>query len=185
MNPLRHQFIKDLLLIAGCCWYLSSHLDAAPSKLESDSPFLPPGYSTAKPPPRLTQKPNSPLARELEFRGVVLLDGIYHFSLFKKSENKGYWISENDSQDGMEISDFDVNSMEITVTVNGRSEQLTIIAASEYPLPVVAKPQQLPMPVVRPATMPVDIKQLQSAASKNPPRRRTIPRRRVIVPNNK
>jgi hypothetical protein len=189
MNPLQHQFIKDLLRVISCCLCVNSYLHATPSKLESNSPFLPPGYSELPSrPPEPPQRPSSPLSNELEFRGVVQLDGIYHFSLFKKSENKSYWISEDGSESGIGISDFDVDSMNITVTVDGRSEQLTLMAASNDPMPVVAQPPQLPTPVVRPPNLPAEIQQLRNTANEattSTTRRRTIPRRRVIVPNKR
>ena len=185
MNTLQHQFIKGLPLIISYCFCCNSFLHAATSKLESDSPFLPPGYSKIKQlPPKPTRQPKSPLAKELEFRGVVQLNGIYHFSLFKKSENKGYWISENGSENGIGVSDFDSDSMEITVTVNGRSEKLALMAASEDPLPVVAKPS-LPTPAMTPPNLPTNVQPRNNTNNKTPTRRRTIPRRRVIVPNKK
>ncbi len=191
MNPLQRQFMKNLLRVISCCLCVSSYLHATSSQLESNSPFLPPGYSETKfIPPRPPQQSSSPLANQLEFRGIVQLNGIYHFSLFKKSENKSYWISENGSEGGIGISDFDVDSMTIAVTVDGRSEQLTLMTASEDPMPVVAQsPQlptpQLPTPVVNPPNLPAEIQQLRNTTNEATTRRRTIPRRRVIVPNKK
>ena len=132
MSLQQNRFIKGLLIIGGCLC-LNSFLLAAPSKLESNSPFLPPGYSRFKPqPPKPVKKqPNSPLAREYEFRGVVQLNGIYHFSLFKKSESQGYWIPEGGIENGIEVSNFDADGMLITITVDGRSEQLNLVTASE------------------------------------------------------
>lgn len=183
MNALRHQFSKSLLII-GSCLYLNSLLLAAPSKLESNSPFLPPGYSTLKPTlPKPVTQPNSPLARELEFRGVVQLNGTYHFSLFKKSENKGYWIPENGIEDGIEVSNFDADGMLITVTVNSRSEQLSLMTASENPLPVPTTSPSAPItniPAPPTALFPSGAQAQKNTP--NEPARRTIPRRRVILP---
>lgn len=176
MTILRHQLIKGILAISSCCLYLNSPVYATPSKLESSSPFLPPGYSSLKRAlPKPAQRPNSPLAKELEFRGIVQLNGTYQFSLFKKSENRGYWIPEDGYENGIEVSNFDVDSMQITVTANGRSEQLSLVAASEDPLPVVAT-SAAKAPILPPGV------QLRNSANKNPPTRRTIPRRRVILP---
>ena len=174
------------LITIGFCVFMYSTLPATPSKLESHSPFLPPGYSSLKPalPPKV-QKPNNPLAKELEFRGVVQLNGTYQFSLFKKSENRGYWISENGSKNGISVSKFDPESMNIKVTMNGRSEQLTLMTASESPLPVIAASPPVPnhaTPAISRPTPP-NIPTLNSSNKTSPTvKRRTIPRRRVIVP---
>jgi hypothetical protein len=98
--------------------------------------------------------------------------------LFKKSENRGYWIPEDGYENGIEVSNFDVDSMQITVTANGRSEQLSLVAASEDPLPVVATS---PASAVKAPILPPGVR-LRNSANKNPPTRRTIPRRRVILP---
>lgn len=187
MNPLSKRFIKSLLIISGC-FCISASLLAIPSKLESDSPFLPPGYNAQKlaqqkpPPPPVIQ--GGPLASELEFRGVVQLNGTYQFSLFKKSENKGYWIAEGGSESGITVKDFDLDSMSINVTSNGRSEQLTLMAASENPLPVVAASPSAPIPTPTAPIVRTPVNQPQINRN-NTPRRRTIPRRRVILPSKK
>lgn len=163
-----------------------SALFAETSKLASNSPFLPPGYSNEKPAlpeiPPPVQPINGPLAKDFEFRGVVQIEGAYQFSVFRKSENKAYWISENGSENGIKISNFDLDSMRITLSANGQSEQITLMAASENPIPMPVATPQMPMPV--PNNMQ---KQVQPIAKPNTPTRRptprrTIPRRRVILP---
>jgi hypothetical protein len=184
MNTLRRPFTQSLPVIVGCLC-LGNLLRADTSKLESNSPFLPPGYSTIKPAPkRQVQQPESPLARDMEFRGVVQLDGTYHFSLFKKSENKGYWIPENGLENGIEVSSFDADSMQVTVTVSGRSEQLTLMAASEDPLPVVAKPP-FPDLTANAPQLPPNFQLPNKISQNQAPTRRTIPRRRVIIPSKR
>ena len=185
MSPRNNRFIKSLLTICSCLC-LNSHLQAATSKLESDSPFLPPGYSKlSQTSPKPTPQPNSPFARDLEFRGVVQLDGTYHFSLFKNSENKGYWISEDVPENGIQVNHFDASNMQITVTVNGRSEQLSLMPASESPLPVpvaAQPPSPAQVSAAPPPALPPGI-QLPEINSNGTTAKRTIPRRRVIVPN--
>ncbi len=180
MNALQHLFIKSLLVISACACLNS--LSVASSKLESNSPFLPPGYSRLKPTPQKpVQQSNSPLARDLEFRGVVQLKGAYQISLFKKSENRGYWIAENSSENGISVSNFDAASMSITVTADGRSEQVSLMAASANPLPVVATS---PSATSASPPLPPNI-QAPNNTRKSQPTRRTIPRRRVILPPKK
>ena len=181
MTALKKCLLLKSLHFFSICLCLQGALNAAPSKLESNSPFLPPGYGELKPVlPKTVQKANSPLAGELEFRGVVQLDGVYQFSLFKKSENQSYWISEGESENGITVNDFSADSMLITVTLNGRSEQLGLVTASENPLPVVANSPSVQSQL--PPELPPNI--LSPANTRNDqPQRRTIPRRRVILPS--
>lgn len=192
MKTLRQPFVKILLLLSSCLCF-SGVLSAEPSKLESHSPFLPPGYSNKpkQPPQRAVQRAtSSPLTKDLEFRGVVQLNGAYVISLFKKSENKSYWITEDGSEDGMSVSKFDADSMKVTVTSDGRSEQLSLMAASENPLPVVtgaasataSKPIQPPIPAPSSNVQPAANSTRQAT---NTARRRTIPRRRISTPQNR
>ena len=169
-------------LIALACLALSVSLSAADSKLESNSPFLPPGYNTKKPePPKPAPKANGPLSREIEFRGIVQMNGIYEFSLFNKKENRGYWIAENGAENGISVRNFDLDAMRITVTLNGRTEQLTLMTATDSPLPVAisttAKPTKRPQQP--------NIPGLNTNKTKKPSTSRVIPRRRVILPKKK
>ena len=168
-------------LIAVVYLSFSAALNAGDSKLESNSPFLPADYNKQTEPPKPVQKVNGPLSRELEFRGIVQLNGVYEFSLFQKSENKGYWIPENGSENGIQVSNFNLDAMSITVTLNGRAEQLTLMAPTDSPLPVAtsvaAKPKNLPK---RP-----NIPGLNTSNKTSTSTNRVIPRRRVILPKKK
>ena len=169
-SPLR------LTLCAFTAFTALTTLTAASSKLESNSPFLPAGYNTPKPvkPPPVV---NGPLSRELEFRGIVQMNGIYQFSLFNKKLNRGYWIAENGAESGISVRNFDLSGMRITVSQNGRSEQLTLMTATDSPLPVA-----ISMPT-KPAALPpgLNIPGLKTNSPK-PSASRVIPRRRVILP---
>ena len=159
----------------------STALCSAASNLESNSPFLPHGYSKAKPtpPPKPAPQPmiNGPLAKELEFRGVVQLQGTYQFSLFSKKDNRSYWIAENTSEEGINVGNFDREAMHITVTRNGRSEQLTLLSATDKPLPVVRT-----RPTTAKAPKTPNIPGLKSSYNKKTSSSRSVPRRRVILP---
>ncbi len=178
-HPLqKHAAISSKIpLVVLACLTLGISLAAASSKLESNSPFLPAGYNTPKPvkPPPVV---NGPLSRELEFRGIVQMNGIYEFSLFNKKLNRGYWIAENGSESGISVRNFDLSGMRITVSQNGRSEQLTLMTATDSPLPVA-----ISMPT-KPAALPpgLNIPGLKTNSPK-PSASRVIPRRRVILPN--
>jgi hypothetical protein len=159
---------------------LFSAQSAAADTLESQNPFLPPGYGEKEEvaPPPVVQT-NGPISREVEFRGIVQFDGRYQFSLFNKSENKGYWLFENQSEGGISVRGYDADSKTITVNMNGRSERLTLMSASDAPLPVVSSVNQ---PATPGANQPVLPPGLENANNNDQDRRRVIPRRRVILP---
>ena len=176
-HPLqKHAAISSKIpLVVLACLTLGISLAAASSKLVSDSPFLP---HDMKVPPKPPPVVNGPLSRELEFRGIVQMNGIYEFSLFNKKLNRGYWIAENGSESGISVRNFDLSGMRITVTQNGRSEQLTLMTATDSPLPVA-----ISMPT-KPAALPpgLNIPGLTPSTTKKPSASRVIPRRRVILP---
>ena len=172
------QAIKRALFALACLTF-GAALFAGDSQLESNSPFLPQGYSTMKiEPPKPPPQVNGPLSRELEFRGIVQMNGVYEFSLFNKKLNRGYWIAENGAESGISVRNFDLASMRITVTQNGRTEQLTLLTATDSPLPVAASAP--PMPTNLP--QPVNIPGLDINTPNIPSASRVIPRRRVILP---
>ena len=157
---------------------------SAAETLESSNPFLPPGYGEEKPePPKTVVVSNGPISREVEFRGVVKLNNRYQFSVFNKTEQKGYWIEENKAEGGISVRSYDAEARTLTVNMNGRSERLTLMSASDAPLPVVSSVNQATSSAKQP-TLPPGIKNLNSSNnnSNSENRRRVIPRRRVILP---
>jgi len=155
----------------------------ASSTLESKSPFLPPDHNkkTVVAPKPVQQ--NGPISREIEFRGVVELNGNYQFSLFNKTDQKGYWIKQGDSKEGISVSSFDLSSMSVTISQNGRSERLTLMESTDSPLPVAVSAPPTKQPTVKNNKQPQLPPGLQNAANtNNRSTKRTIPRRRVILP---
>lgn len=154
--------------------------------LESKNPFLPPGYGeTKKEPPPPPPQTNGPISRELEFRGIIQLDGVLEYSLFHKAEQKGYWLAENQSQDGIQVRGYDRNAKALTVSMNGRTERLTLRSPNETPLPVASSIN----PAGNNGNPPGLPSGLQNTNNKDNDsdssnRRRVIPRRRVILPQN-
>lgn len=149
------------------------------TKLSEKSPFLPPGYGKeeTKPAEPVVQ-PQGPISREIEFRGMVQINGVYQFSIYNKKEQKGYWLKENERENGLSVSNFDENASTIVVLMNGRSERLTLMAATEKPLPVSQAGPTGPNKK-RPAALPPE---LRNKKSSNTNRRKVVPRRRVILP---
>jgi hypothetical protein len=173
---------KHSLLIVGFCLFVHTCLHAASSKLESNSPFLPAGYNTEEPKaPKPPPVVNGPLSRELEFRGIVQMNGIYQFSLFNKKLNRGYWIAENGAESGISVRNFDLDAMRISVTLNGRTEQLTLMTATDSPLPVAISTTAKPTKQARQPNIPG----LTPSTTKKKSASRVIPRRRVILPKKK
>lgn len=149
------------------------------SSLSEKSPFLPPGHGKEAPKPKEpVVQPQGPISREIEFRGMVQINGVYQFSIYNKKEQKGYWLKMNESEDGIAVNEFDENASTIIVNMNGRSERLTLMAATEKPLPV-SQTGSSEANKNRPPGLPSE---LQNKKSDNTNRRKVVPRRRVILP---
>lgn len=160
---------------------LAASATLSAESLETENPFLPPGYGEKKPEaPKVVVQKNGPISREVEFRGVVKLNGTYQFSIFNKSEQKSYWISENQAENGISVSNYDDETRAITVNMNGRSERLTLMSASAAPLPVVSSINQPNNSKTSKPTLPPNLQPSQNGNSNE--RRRVVPRRRVILP---
>jgi len=169
---LASAFAVLLVLLLGAPLYSNT-------KLAEKSPFLPPGHGKeeAKPAEPVVQ-PQGPISREIEFRGIVQIDGVYQFSIYNKKEQKGYWLKENEREDGISVNNFNEDASTIVIMMNGRSERLTLMAATEKPLPVAQAGPSGPN-AKRPAALPPE---LRNKSSGNTNRRKVVPRRRVILP---
>lgn len=164
-----------LLLLLSFTLPLSLFSDA---KLSEKSPFLPPGHGADTPEPtKPVIQPQGPISRELEFRGIVQIGGVFQFSIFNKKEQKGYWLKTKESEDGIAVNTYDANSSTIVVEMNGRSERLTLMAATDGPLPV-AQAKQPSLNSARPPGLPPELNVKSSSNST----RRTVIRRRVVQP---
>jgi hypothetical protein len=161
-------------LYASCCMLAGA--EKSYQELSDKSPFLPPGYGkneeVAAPP--VVQ--NGPLSRELEFRGVMKMQGRYQFSIYNKKGQQSYWIKENQTEDGITCRDYNPDTKSVTIVQNGRSERIQLVAVTDSPLPVSSS---------QPAATTNSAPQGNLAAppsQDNSERRRVIPRRRVILP---
>lgn len=188
-----HEFLTDFSMALNRPSYrgltlsfaltLSSICTLSAETLESKNPFLPPGYGKEAPVQKVEPVvQNGPISREVEFRGIVQLDGVYQFSVFNKSSQKGYWLRENESEDGISIRSFDAESMSITLQMNGRSERLTLMSESDAPLPVstsvsITQPNNTNANIPTPPNLGIT-----NNSNNSEDRRRVIPRRRVILP---
>jgi len=177
MNPSSIQRCRTgAPLLALLLTLTTPHALLSQSQLSEKSPFLPPGYGKEEPKkPEPVVQPQGPVSNVIEFRGIVEMGGVYQFSIYNKKEQKGYWLKENAKEDGVSINSFDATASTIVVVMNGRSERLTLMAATENPMPVA---QAIPAATNKNPLPP----QLQNQGSGNSNNRRVVPRRRVILP---
>ena len=145
--------------------------------LESNNPFLPPGYNEKKEEPKPVVQSNGTISREIEFRGIFEVNGQYQFSLFNKRDQKSHWLKENEAAaQGISVRNYDSNSKSLAVCMSGRTERLTLATASSSPIPVVTSVSQSSSP--QPSPTPQNITKTNNGNNTN----RTVPRRRVILP---
>jgi hypothetical protein len=160
-------------------------MEAADS-LEQANPFLPPGYGAEEPEPAAPPpQTNGPLSRELEFRGIVTLNGETQFSIFDRRASRSYWLRTNQVEDGLTVRGYDSGSQTITVSKGGRSERLSLKSATDAPLPVVASTTspQTNNANARPLPPGLQNPNVNRGDNNDNNRRRVIPRRRVVLPN--
>lgn len=178
-NRLVSMNSKGAVITALLFFTLNIHTNLfAEGSLSEKSPFLPPGHGIKKDVPAQPKvQPQGPISREIEFRGVVQLGGTYRFSIFNKKKKKSYWLVEKVSQDGISVRSFDANSSSVVINLNGRSERLTLMTATDSPLPVALNKAQS-----KPLKKPVLPAQITAPQDRNNNTKRVIPRRRVILP---
>ncbi|MFP4165937.1 MAG: hypothetical protein ACLFUF_02090 [Opitutales bacterium] len=120
-------------LIALCCVFAAAFpaLRAA-SNLETNSPFLPPGYNENKEQEVDQPKPEpkrKPLSDKIAFHGVAEFDGKMRFSFYNKEEDKSYWIAKDEKEASISPLAFDPESMTVTVKSGNRTEKIELVEA--------------------------------------------------------
>ena len=152
--------------------------------LKSSNPFLPPGYGEKEEATKPVVQSNGPISREIEFRGLVKMDGQYQFSLFNRRDQKSYWLKENEAAaQGISVSNYDSASQSLTISMSGRIERITLIKASSSSLPVVASvsPQVNTNSNAKQPGLPPVLQNIIKPNNNNGSKT-TVPRRRVILP---
>ena len=171
----KEKIMRFILLFSALCLFFQQEMIAG--SLVNKNPFLPTDYkkndiSVTRP----ESQQSGAISKLVEFRGLFTLGNVTHFSLYNKRVNKGYWVSENQSEGGISVGHYDERSKAITISMNGRTGRLTLMSATNTPLPVVASYKQ-------PAAQKMILPSAQNNKSvQQEDRSRVIPRRRVILP---
>jgi len=123
------------------------------------NPFLRPGEQNRKLPPVVRPAPPPPAPKpinsNLELRGFFKFKEVWHFAIFDKVKNKGFWLKKGESFDDGKIliESFDSNSE--TVRLKG-GQSLTLKASQHQVMPVPsAQPVQKKTSKVVPSKSPV------------------------------
>ena len=95
MIKMRMQVLFFLLFVICFAFQLSTHAQG--------NPFLRPGSQNRKPTSIVNPAPPppspKPINSNLELRGFFKFEGTWHFALFDKVKNKGYWLKKGESLD--------------------------------------------------------------------------------------
>ncbi|QYY35253.1 hypothetical protein [Ruficoccus sp. ZRK36] len=167
-----------LLAGAGLC---GSAAAATDTNLVASSPFLPPGWGD-KPATTATRPPPvaPAISRQLEFRGLIEINGVTRFSIFDKKENEGYWLELNETSGGFEILRYDDLRKSILISTGGSTEEIAMASPDDSPMQISNSISPSVKAVTSPATM-VRQASTSSTGRKSGP---IIPRRRLIRSNN-
>lgn len=142
--------------------------------LETNNPFLPKDHVKKNIVSQPKLQPSIYLNKLIEFRGFCILGNTTHFSIYDKKDKKSYWITQNESEGGIRVSKFDKLSQSVIVSMNGRSERVTLMSASNDPIPVAVSTPLFQNPTIVSSSGAYKV----NSNSKN----NIIPRRRVILP---
>ena len=139
------------------------------------NPFLRPDQLQAKPPPVIkpAPPPPKPIPRNsnIEFRGYYVFQGEWHFALYDKSKNEGYWLRKGEALEGQQIRVENFQPENETIELSG-GWSLSLIKSDGKVLPVpssrpVAKAATTPKPTP-PKGNPVNTKPTSSGLVKLP-----------------
>lgn len=171
------------ILFAGilACLLAGQAVASDLAKLAENSPFLPFGW---RPPPSSRpappQPPEQPVIqrRDLQFKGYYSLSGKFRFNVLDRKTQETEWLELNRPGDsGMVVRSFDPNAQEITLTVDNRTERLSLHQAEATTQKLEGAPPQATAkaPVASSGSVVVT-----SGSGSKP----NIPKRRVILPGS-
>jgi len=114
-----------------------------------ENPFLPPGAKNARPPaPVVRQAPVAPKPKpvnpNLELRGTFRYREVWHFNVFDKVKNKGFWITPGDdlTESNIEVESFD-EANDVLKLKGGMSLSLRESAGKTLSVPGQGKPKAI------------------------------------------
>lgn len=122
------------------------------NELLQNSPF---GRASAAP----TAKSSTPL----EFRGVMVEDGVYYFSIYEAADSRSTWVQLNEKTNNDFVAKrFDEPNNQLTVEYQGGSLTLPLTAAAGLRNPAAPS---IPPPIAGPAAPPGPAMQLPTPAA--------------------
>ncbi len=172
---------RVILAGMGLCVCLSCL--AANGTLVEHSPFLPPGWGEEKevPTPVVTTAP-AIISRQLEFKGLIEMNGVTRFSIFDKKNNVGHWLALNESVGDFEIVRYDEKKPSILIRSGGRTEEIGLATPDDIPVQISGSATASVSRSPGGARPSVSISSSGSSNTRtNAPR---IPRRRIVRPSD-
>lgn len=146
---------------------------SANASLLERSPFMP---LDGRQPNLTAPPPASAEQSQIQFKGVFALNDEVRFNLFNSRENKGSWVRLNEEFAGVSVVAFDEDTRSIDIETNGAVTRLSIIDASDSPLPVFGTPRNIIAQINTGQRRP-------TITQSNQTPRRAISRRRVVPPS--
>ncbi|MBC2592833.1 hypothetical protein H5P28_01025 [Ruficoccus amylovorans] len=169
-------------LLAGVC-LCAAGIATADEALVEHSPFLPPGWGEKKvtPPAAITTAPSF-ISRQLEFKGLIEMDGVTRFSIFDKKNNVGHWVTVDESINDFEVVRYDPQKQSILIRSGGQTEEIALATADDSPMQISGAPVSSVRATVssRPVVTLPTTGNNSSERSPGP----KIPRRRIVRPDD-
>jgi len=169
MIMMRMKVLFLFLFIICFEFQLSSHAQS--------NPFLRPGSQNLKPTSSVKPAPPppspKPINSNLELRGFFKFEGTWHFALFDKVKNKGYWLKKGESFDDGKVQIESFNPETEVVKMKG-GQTLSLKASEHKVMPV---PSAQPVKKKNTATSPkspIRLPNTNLPRVKIPPRKPTI-----------
>ncbi len=143
-----------------------------------NNPFLRPGSQTPRPPAVVRPAPPPPAPKpinsNLELRGFFKFQEVWHFAIFDKVKNKGFWLKKGESFDDgkIQIESFNPDTEEVRM----KGGQTLSLKQSEHKVMPVPSAQPVKnASVIKPPNSPITPPQSRLPSVKIPPRRPTSP----------
>lgn len=140
-SNLLRKLAAAILAATGCTMH------AGVENLVSNSPFLPQSA--------VAQAAGSSGSLDrYELRGVASFNGVPTFSVYDTTNNRGYWIPLNSSQDGIRIASYDASREAVVIEGEGASKRLVLKEAQIQTMTVAVPPPQAVPGVVQGTPLP-------------------------------